>query len=74
MTHLTPDVVIEAGREAYRMTGNDSISLGFIVQQVAADLDLEGEDYEDLVRHLVTADVIDEDTWRWVTQTGERAA
>lgn len=71
MTNLNPDVVIRAGRDAYRTASG--MGRNYILRAVAVDLGLEGEDYEDLVYHLVTAKVIDEDAWRWVTQTGERA-
>ena len=71
MTNLTPETVIQAGREAYRMT--HGMGVNYILRQVAIDLDLEGEDYEDLVLHLVTADEIDEEAYRWVTQPSKKA-
>lgn len=69
MTNLTPENVIQAGREAYQRTSG--MGVNYILDQVAIDLDLVGEDYEDLVYHLVTAEVIDSDAYRWATSGGD---
>ncbi len=61
--------IIEAGRKTFRSTPADDIYSQNVVIRVTANmLGLEGEDYQDLVRHLVSADEIDADAWRWVTQ------
>jgi hypothetical protein len=73
MLNLTAEQIIESGRSTYRTIPADDIrSQETVFRVVGRALDLEGEDYEDLVRHLVTADVIDEEAWRWVT-SGSRA-
>ena len=66
--------VIAAGRNVYRSILNGApLSIEALLSYTALALGLEGEDYEDLVRHLVTADEVDEDAFRWVTSS-DRAA
>jgi hypothetical protein len=64
---VSADRIINAVRKTYRSIPPDDARAQNVVFDVAASLlNLEHADYADLVIHLVTADVIDEDAYRWV--------
>lgn len=65
---ISAEKVIERGRKTYRtIPPDDTYAQGVVLKVVASMLDLEHRDYEDLIRHLVTADEVDTDALRWAT-------
>ncbi len=65
---VSAEKVIEAARKTYRtIPPDDTYSQGVVLKVTAHMLDLDDDDYIDLVRHLVTADDVDADAFRWVT-------
>lgn len=65
---VSADRIIEGARKTYlTIPDDDTYAQMIVIRVVAGLLDLEGEDYEDLIRHLVSADEVDADALRWVT-------
>ena len=64
--------IIAAGRNTYRSAQpDDDQRRDAALRYTAIALELEGANYEDLIRHLITADEIDEDAWTWVVGRDE---
>jgi hypothetical protein len=60
--------IIEGTRKTYQSIPPDDAYAQSVVLKVAATLlGLEGEDYVDLVRHLVTAEYVEADALKWAT-------
>lgn len=65
---ISAEEIIAGGRKTYRtIPPDDTYAQSIVLKVVASMLNLEDPDYEDLVRHLVTADEVDTDAFRWAT-------
>lgn len=65
---VSADRIIEGARKTYQtIPTDDTYAQDVVIRVVAGLLDLEGEDYADLIRHLISADEVDADALRWVT-------
>ena len=65
---VSAEKVLEGGRKTYRtIPPDDTYTQNIVLKVVASMLNLEHPDYEDLIRHLVTADEVDTDAFRWAT-------